>query len=163
TFNNLAITGSATFGGLSQQLGAAIAYGDFGTLGATNSLRFTAAPGGSLMVGGGGASGTSTISILAGSLVEDVGTLGFTDNFATYDAVAGVRALSPSEYANTITSGATDLNNASINTAITLTAPTTINSLSCNNTGGVGGNTTLTVNSGLLLNATASVATLSFP
>jgi autotransporter-associated beta strand protein len=163
TFNNFAITGTATFSGVSQQSGAAIVYGDFGTLGSTNFVRFTNAPSGSLLLGGGGAAGTASISILAGSLVEDVGTTGFTDNFATYDAANGVRALGPSEYATTISSGATDLNNASISTAIAIAAPTTINSLSCKNAGAVSGNTTLTVNSGLLLNANVSVATLSFP
>src|SRR5262249_277221 len=82
-----------------------------------------------------------------------------TVSFATYDAAVGVRPLTASEYAPTITSGATDLNNASLNSTVNLTAPTTINSL---RGGTVTGNTTLTIDSGLVSAATLSVSTVTF-
>jgi autotransporter-associated beta strand protein len=156
TLNELSVVGSLTFAGMNYNSGAALLYDSSGPLGSAQFVRYTAAPSGSLLLGAGGAAGTATVSILAGSAAQQTGSIGFV----TYDPASGVRQLAPSEYASTITSGDSTLNNASLNSSVTLSAPTTINSL---NGGTIAGNTTLTINSGLISHANLSVATLAFP
>ena len=149
---------SATFAGIAQPPGAAISYTAPG-LGSTTQIQFTAAPGGSLLVGGGGGVGTPTISILAGSTASDTLATGF----ATDDPTVGVRELAAGEYSPTITSGASTLNNASINTGASLTSPTTINSLTLTSSPTISGATSLTVASGMIISqgGTINISTLS--
>src|SRR5207249_3086081 len=120
---------------------------------------------GAAMIGGGGIFNTATISILSGSCGESGNAFGFV----TYDSsIPAVRMLTSAEYANSITSGASVLNNASLSSNQVVNAATTINSLLLQNNGGVSGTGTLTINSGLINvqpavgpNAGISVATLA--
>ncbi len=139
------------------------------------SITFTNAPS---LTGAGGAAGTSTVSILKGA-IGDTSTSGTGSGLVTYDSTYGVRLLNTAtEYASTITSGQTQLDNVRIvgenlgptGKTVTITADTTINSLSliqaaatANNNGVIvnstGTDTTLTVSSGMIfanLNSTNS-------
>ena len=111
----------------------------------TANLVFATAP---TLVGGGGAAGSATVSILPGA---DVST-----GLATYDTTYGLRALNTSTEMATLASGmsSSPAQNAKITTGtITISANTTINSLY-----GTGGTiafgsdaTSLAVNSGAIL------------
>jgi len=119
-----------------------------------------------LLLGAGGAPGSKTISILPG-VVADTSVAGSGIGLATYDATYGLRALNTNtEYTTAIGDGQTQLNNALLFNSAgagvvsnTLTAPTTINSLSfavsgTNTTLGSGivqaGNIALTLGSGCI-------------
>jgi autotransporter-associated beta strand protein len=120
------------------------------------NLVFDTAP---TLTGGGGAAGTTTISILpyatGGITTGSVGT-----DLVTYGA-NGIRPLSTTanEYATTITSGSTTADNVRLSAvdAAAVTAPTQINALVIATTTPFTGSTsTLTVNSGTVLNASAA-------
>ena len=138
----------------------------FGTAGASN-VAFTTTP---TLTGGGGTPGTnSTLTgIIVGAFGDTSasGTGGSTGGggLLTYDPADGVRLLTTSEYATSITSGATTLNNVLYNSTSaaltpTITSNTTINSLSLTESGtqstqgitlsGSAG-TILTINSGMI-------------
>lgn len=97
----------------------------------SNSLggtaRFIAANGDSLLVGGGGTAGTTTVSILPWMTAAN--TNGFaqsSDTFATH-TTDGIRGLNTTtEYSSSITAGAT--HNVSTS-GLTIAGPTTVNSL----------------------------------
>jgi autotransporter-associated beta strand protein len=137
------------------------------TAGSSN-IRFTTAPG---LTDGGGSAGNTTVSILPGAYGDTsatgVGNGTATGGLVTYDSTNGIRLLNPgTEYTASIADGQTQLDNVRYaNTSgsgvitTTLTANTTINSLSFNITGAgtnsgvtVAGNagTTLTINSGVI-------------
>lgn len=113
----------------------------------TNStnIQFTTGP---ALSGGGGAAGSTTVSILAGAFGDTSTTgsgFGATGGLVTYDAANGLRVLSASEYTSAITDGQSQLDNVRyVNSSGTLattnlTAPlTTINSLSFDVTGTTG-------------------------
>lgn len=117
------------------------------------NLIFDTAP---TLTGGGGAAGTTTISILPYAVANMVAS---GANLVTYGA-NGVRPLSASagEYAATIVSGTTTANNVRLaSTTPAITAPTQINALVINTTTPFTGSTSiLTVASGTVLTATVS-------
>jgi len=121
------------------------------------------------LTGGGGANGTTTISIIAGAFGDTSATgsgFGATAGLVTYDTANGVRLLSGSEYTSAISDGQTQLDNVlianssgSIATTTLTASTTTINSLSLNVSGATGNQgititgdpgTTLKLNSGMI-------------
>ncbi len=126
-----------------------------------------AAPGAAL-VGGGGAAGTKTISILPWALGDTSNTSkNFTagSGFVTYDA-NGVRLLNPAtEYntSNSFTGLADSFQNMRITGAVTSpAAPVTVNSLFFAATQTIAGSSALTITSGALANIGTTV-TISAP
>jgi autotransporter-associated beta strand protein len=123
------------------------------TAGASN-ISFTSAPTAQL-VGGGGASGTQTISILPWAVGADTAG-GVPTGFVTYDAANGIRVLTSAEQATTIAEGTTTANNVKLSAATPVTAngATTINSLFINNAAAnatvLAGTGALTVTSGAI-------------
>ncbi|MEO8613742.1 MAG: autotransporter-associated beta strand repeat-containing protein [Luteolibacter sp.] len=125
------------------------------TAGASN-ISFSTAPSAQL-VGGGGAAGTTTISILPWA-VGSTTAGGVPTGFVTYDA-NGIRVLSSGagEYATTITGGASTTDNVMLSAAggtVTANGATTINSLFLNNAAAtttvLAGTGALTVTSGAI-------------
>lgn len=93
----------------------------------SGNISFATAPTG--LVGGGGAAGTTTISILpwaiGGTTSSDTGS-----TFVTYTADNGIRTLNTAtEFASTLTDGATSSDNVRLTASTALTQTTTINSL----------------------------------
>jgi len=142
----------------------------FGTAGATD-IAFTTAP---TLTGGGGTPGTGSplTGIIVGAFGDTnaAGTGGSAGagGLLTYDPADGVRLLTSSEYATSITSGATTLNNVLLNTtsgalSTSITSNTTINSLSLTESGAAGAGqsitlsgsagTVLTINSGMIFDS----------
>lgn len=132
----------------------------------SGNITFSTPP---TLVGAGGVAGSSTNGILVGAygdtLTTTAGTgLGATGGLVTYDASKGIRLLDyTTEYASTIIDGQTQLDNVRLANSggtpmsLSLTADTTINSLSCAVSGTTGsgitingGGKTLTLNSGVL-------------
>jgi autotransporter-associated beta strand protein len=156
-YSQIGLSGATTTAGtrlnvttLQRSVGAS-AYISSGTLGGT--ARLTIGNAASLLVGGGGAEGSTTMSILPWMSAHNTNGSGqYGTGFATHTA-NGVRALVDAEYANNYTSGVTTNVSAS-NT--TIAGATTINALryagfgssniTDNQTSGVG--QTLTVTSG---------------
>jgi autotransporter-associated beta strand protein len=124
------------------------------TAGSSN-ISFTTAP---TLIGGGGAAGTTTISILPNALGGTTGSdTGST--FVTYTAANGIRPLTAAEFASSETDGSTTNDNLKLAASTTFNSNTTFNSLivsgSANET--IGGTGTLTITSGaVLLNPTNS-------
>lgn len=130
----------------------------------SGNITFGTAP---TLIGAAGVAGSTTNSILVAAYGDTAaaGTgLGTTGGLVTYDASKGVRLLdAATEYTSTITDGQTRLDNVRLaNSAgtplsLSLTADTTVNSLSCAVSGTTGsgitingGGRTLTLNSGAL-------------
>jgi len=93
----------------------------------SGNISFATAPTG--LVGGGGAAGTTTISILpwaiGGTSASDTGS-----TFVTYTADNGIRTLNTAtEFASSVTDGATTSDNVRLTASAALTQTTTINSL----------------------------------
>lgn len=93
----------------------------------SGNISFATAPTG--LVGGGGAAGTTTISILpwaiGGTSGSDTGS-----TFVTYSAANGIRTLNTAtEFASSLTDGATSSDNVRLTASAALTQNTTINSL----------------------------------
>ncbi len=126
---------------------------------ASNNIAFTNAP---VLTGGIGAN-TTDLGIIAGAY-GDNSSSGNGTGLVTYDATRGVRLLNTAtEFKSSITNGQTQLDNVRLagvtGTPVTntLTSATTINSLSFDITGAGGnsgatvtGDTTLTLNSGVI-------------
>lgn len=110
----------------------------------SSNVVFTIAPS---LSGGGGAAGTTTVSILPGAIGDTsatgVGNGTATGGLVTYDPAKGIRLLDPlTEYKASITDGQTQLDNIRLAhtsgsgvLSTTLSNDTTINSLSFNVTG----------------------------
>ncbi|HSI12896.1 MAG TPA: autotransporter-associated beta strand repeat-containing protein [Chthoniobacter sp.] len=110
----------------------------------SSNIVFSTAP---ALSGGGGAAGTSTVSILPGAIGDTsatgVGNGTSTGGLVTYDPAKGIRVLDPlTEYQASITNGQTQLDNIRLAHtsgsgvfSTTLSTDTTINSLSFNVTG----------------------------
>ena len=116
-----------------------------GTPGAgTANVYITSTP---TLVGGGGAAGTPTVSILPYALT-DTSSTGKGTTFATYGP-NGVRPLTNAEY----TSDDFTVANANVNVAAadTVSGSASINALRLNNGGSVSGSGTVTVGSGEVL------------
>jgi autotransporter-associated beta strand protein len=137
-----------------------------GTDGNSSNIAFTTGP---TLLGGGGASGTTTVGIIAGAFGDTNATgngFGPTGGLVTYEDTYGVRLLSESEYKTFIEDGQTQLDNIRIANSsgavaeTTLTSgTTTINSLSLDVSGDSGNQgititgdpgTTLKLNSGVI-------------
>lgn len=132
--------------------------GNFGgPLGANvANLIFDAAP---ALVGGGGVSGTPTVSIIPYAVGETL-TTGVGPGLVTY-GVNGVRLLAPSEYTTSITSGTSTQNNVRVATNQSVTSPTQINALVVDAGGSFTGSTsTLTVASGAVVNTSTAGFTI---
>jgi autotransporter-associated beta strand protein len=115
-------------------------------------LNFNTAP---TLVGGGGAAGSTTISILPYAIGAFT-TAGAGTDLVTYGGI-GIRPLSPSEYAATIVSGASTTDNVRLAAASAITASTTVNALViATPTPFTGSTGTLTVTSGTVLNTSAA-------
>jgi autotransporter-associated beta strand protein len=165
------------FGSVSRSAGASVLFlgrnlglGGYGSNAGDNNIVFTTGP---TLVGGGGAIGTTTTSIIPWG-IGDTGNYqgsyylanGLGTDFVTYGG-SGVELLTT--YAGSITSGASALNNVKVtDSSVTgINASTTINSLILNSaaasagspgTSAVDGTATLTLNSGALLVTTTSTA-----
>ena len=129
------------------------------TLLVTNSSDLT-----SQEIGGGGAAGSTDISIVPWIVgVQAVTTnVGPTD-LVTYDPTLGLRTLAAGEY-GTLTSGTSSSTNVAVTAATTLTGNTTVNAIKMTGSAAgisVGAANTLTVTSGtiLLTSATTGIAT----
>ncbi len=97
-----------------------------------------------------GPAGTPTVGILTGVIGDQSATGNGTD-FVTMDPILGVRLLNSTEYATSIASGATVLNNVALTSQAGISAPTSINSLKVQGGGGVSGTGVLTLNAGAIL------------
>jgi fibronectin-binding autotransporter adhesin len=131
---------------------------NIGSAGSGNvgNLIFTSAPTGDL-VGGGGAAGTTSISILGYAIGDTSGSL--TGNtFVTYGP-NGIRALNTTtEFATNLTSGATT--NARLTASTANNSSVTVNSLALATGSAITGTGTVNVTSGAILNNNSS-ATIS--
>ncbi len=161
----------ASTGALTRAPGAVVLFTGGGPLGSVPAgpnvanVTFATAP---TAVGGGGAAGSTTVSILPFAVASNTqGGLGNT--FATYGP-KGIRGLTSAEYATSIASGAATANNVLVSSNITgIDAPTAVNALRMSENGGVSvtGAGTLTVGSGAIIGpysntATIGVANLAF-
>jgi autotransporter-associated beta strand protein len=144
-FSTLARVGRSAvlFRGNNPSLGGAPGAG-------TANVTFGAAPS---LVGGGGAAGTTTVSILPYAYAATTlsGTAASGTELVTYGP-NGIRPLAAAEYATTLPSGVT-AQNVKLSTSTAFTGPATINALVLDadasfTTGSTG---TLTVNSGTVL------------
>ncbi len=118
------------------------------------NLIFDVAP---ALTGGGGAAGTTTISIIPYAVGGFTSTTTGTD-LVTYGP-NGIRPLSTTanEYATAITSGSTTANNVRLTAAQAITAPTQINALLiATGTPFTGSTSSLTVDSGLIFNTSTA-------
>ncbi len=155
------ITASPGASGVTTLAGASLAREDRGTflfrgtaLGGSAAVRghvtFASAPAG--LSGGGGAAGTTGISILPYAIGDITGS-GTGTSFVTYDA-AGIRPLNTAtEYAIDLVSGATT--NARL-AAAAANAGSTVNALAIATGGSVTGAGTLNVTSGAILNTSTT-------
>ena len=97
-----------------------------------NTVQFTVGDGTAIidqLVGGGGAAGTTTISVYPFGFAD---CDSYYDSLVTYDAATGFRALDyETEYATSITSGTTSSDNVRlpVGTTAEITSDTTVNSL----------------------------------
>jgi fibronectin-binding autotransporter adhesin len=118
------------------------------------NVYFTTAP---TLTGGAGATGTSMVSVIPGAFASTSTSASFAGDFATYD-VNGVRALTSSEYQNTVPDdGTATLINASV-ASVTLTQSRSINGLKltgANPTITLGSGTTFTINDGVIASGTS--------
>jgi autotransporter-associated beta strand protein len=97
------------------------------------------------LVGGGGAAGSSTISIIPYAVAANQ-----SYEVATY-GTTGVRPLTSGEYTS-LTNGSSALNNVLVSTSVTgINSPTMVNALKMTTFGSIAGSGTLTVNSGTVL------------
>ncbi|QIF00372.1 autotransporter-associated beta strand repeat-containing protein [Roseimicrobium sp. ORNL1] len=154
---------------LQRSAGASV-YVSSSTLAVT--AKFLAGNGSSLLLGGGGGADSSEISILPWMTATNTNGFGPSSNtFATYTA-NGIRGLNiTTEYASSITAGATHNVNTS---TLTIAGPTTVNALrhSSGGTSNIGAGQILTVASGGVMFSTnngaiggtsnASAGTLNF-
>ena len=135
------------------------------------NVMFTNAP---ALVGGSGAAGTTTISIVPQLLgaTSDGGGVGkvYDQTFVTYDAVTGLRPLASGEFASTIDSDTVNLKVAS-GANLQLAAPATVNSLILESNGSAStitaaegaDNPVLTVSSGMILYGYIDNGTIGVP
>lgn len=101
------------------------------------------------LVGGGGAYGTVTNSIIPYALGGEWNHL-WNDFFVTYDSANGIRRVTT--HASTLSEGTVTANNVQLTTAVSdISSPTTINALKLGTGGSVDGPGTLTIASGALL------------
>ena len=121
-----------------------------GTAGTVNTSRIMVTGTAPSLIGGGGAAGSKTISILpwavGGSNVNNE-----TNDLITYESLTGLRYLVAAEYATTLTTGANDTQNYSISNT-TISSNTTINAFKEAATNGkiaISAGMTLTVTSGV--------------
>ncbi|MGC3967759.1 MAG: autotransporter-associated beta strand repeat-containing protein [Pirellulales bacterium] len=112
------------------------------------NIFFSAVP---TLVGGGGAAGTTSISILPWA-VGGLSSTSLGTEFVTYGA-DGIRPLASVEYTSTIPAGAISTQNYKITSLNSLSVPTTINALVVGTGGGTSGTGSLTISSGALLSA----------
>ena len=142
------------------------------TLGANvANVKFATTP---MLVGGNGAAGTTTISIVPQLLgaTTDGGGVGqvWDQTFVTYDAQTGLRPLSAEEFANTIDSDTVNLKVAS-GANLQLATSATVNSLILESHGSAStitaaegaDNPVLTVSSGMILYGYIDNGTISVP
>jgi autotransporter-associated beta strand protein len=136
-----------------------------GTAGNSGFVALSTAPTGDL-IGGGGAAGTQTISILpyavGGTSTTDTGTTLVTLDAAANGGVAGatgVRPLATAEFATNLSGGATT--NARLTAATANAGTTTVNALVLATGGQVTGTGTLAVTSGVILNASSTSPQIS--
>jgi len=140
-----------------------------GTLGANgvSNITFTTAP---TLIGGGGAAGSTNISILNWALGATTAS-GAANTFVTYDAVNGIRTLDTAtefqNYADTYGGAVTGTANSNTRIAtgtVTFTGDNTVNSLMMGETGTstLAGSGTLTVTSGAVyVNRNSSTISLN--
>ncbi len=157
-------TATVTAGALTRSLRGTVLFR--GTdLGDTSHITFTSLSGG--LVGGGGAAGTKTISILPYAY-GDTGT-GDGNTFVTNNVPAGtgIRPLNvTTEFVGSLAASGSATDNVRLTAGETLGAAKTVNALLADTAGGavlLGGAGTLTLTSGALLTTGANDATISAP
>lgn len=115
--------------------------------------QITSATSPGTLIGGGGAAGSTNISILPWAVGNTTATGLNNSSFVTFDATNGLRPLATAEYA-TLTSGESDNNNTRLTAATAISAATTVNSVLVAGAGtllsGTGG---LNITSGALMYA----------
>jgi fibronectin-binding autotransporter adhesin len=117
------------------------------------------------LFGGGGAAGSTTISILPyawGATASTSTSSASSNSLVTYGA-NGIRPLNvTTEYASSIVSGSVSSNNVRLTADQPVTAPSTVNAVVLATAGGLSGAGTLTIGSGALLNL-AGIGAISCP
>ncbi|HYO08317.1 MAG TPA: autotransporter-associated beta strand repeat-containing protein [Tepidisphaeraceae bacterium] len=141
-----------------------------GVAGTTSAARIMlASPPTADLVGGGGAANSFTLSIVP-YLLGDSGALGDGNRFVAYDAT-GLRPLTINEMTTSLPSGSSTNNNVRLTSAVSIAAPTAVNSIFVESQASLTGTGTLTINSGAVgvvgataLNATNTIGvnTLAF-
>ena len=156
---NAAQAASLSFASITRQNAATMfvrGTGLGGTAGnGVGEIISVASPG--TLIGGGGAAGSTNISILPFAIGNTSATATASSSFVTYDPVTGqLRPLATTEY-STLTSGESDTNNTVVTAATAIAAATTVNSVKITGTGtllsGTGG---LNVTSGDILYSPAA-------
>lgn len=157
-------TATVTAGALTRSLRSTVLFR--GTdLGDTSRITFTSLSGG--LVGGGGAAGTKTISLLPYAY-GDTGT-GDGNSFVTYNVPSGVgiRPLDvTTEFIGSLAASGSAGDNVRLTAGETLSAAKTVNALLVDTAGGavtLDGAGALTVTSGALLTSGAHDATIAAP
>jgi autotransporter-associated beta strand protein len=122
-------------------------------------ITSTASPG--TLIGGGGAAGSTNISILPFAAGNVSATTALGSSFVTWDPTTGqFRPLNTTTEYSALTSGESDTNNTSVAAATAINAATTINSVLVTGTGtllsGTGG---LNITSGALMYSASGTAT----
>lgn len=105
-----------------------------------------------ILVGGGGAAGSTNVSIVPWAVANysTTSSTGKANSFATYDAVNGFRALNPdTEFATALGLDATD--NVYLNAALVNDNQVTVNALNIGNSAAVTGSGTIHVTSGAVI------------
>jgi autotransporter-associated beta strand protein len=108
------------------------------------SGRVFAGNGAALLVGGGGAAGSTNMSIIPFAVGGG--------NVYTYEAATGIRPLAPNEYVSTLPpGGSVTTDNVRLDNSVNVTSAVTVNSLSfANDNNVISGSGTITITSGLL-------------
>jgi fibronectin-binding autotransporter adhesin len=145
--------------GVLNLLGTTVGTAAAGTNDVSSLLLTSATTVTSALVGGGGAIGSTTISIVPWVAGENAtGTA--IDTLVTYTPTYGFHPLTTSEYA-TISSGTTTTNNVLVTSGLNLTTTTTINSLNFGATATIGAPGPLVVTSGAVLVQSTFIGTIS--
>ena len=141
-----------SFSGLEREAGGGVLFAHGNNIGentfpAANvaNILFDTPP---LIFGGGGAYGSTTMSIIPYALCNDSNT-GGPENFATYEAGYGLRQVT--SYGSAIASGSVSDTNVHLTSTATIGAPATINALKLGSNGKVEGPGELTIGSGAIL------------
>lgn len=147
-FSSITRNNNATMVVRGNNLGAAAASG-------VSQITSAASPG--TLIGGGGAAGSTNISILPWAIGNTAIAL-TNSSFVTWDSGTGAfRPLATTEY-TTLASGLTTTDNTRVTAATAISAPTTVNSVVLAGTGALSGTGGLNITSGAFLFSTGTAS-----